>query len=129
MFEFFNFFYLVPDGPPLNCSVINNNSSSFVVSIGEPERLKQNGIIHYEAEIDNEYNQAIMRRINVDGVVTHSVFANLSKFTEHSIRIYAATRLGRGPPCEISIKTSGFQVNKAQTKIVNSRIDDEIWGI
>ena len=100
--------FVVPHGPPLDCSVVNYNSSSFQVSMRPPERLLINGIIHYEIDIINDYDEELHRNIqlSMESDVTSTIFANLSKFTYHNVTIYAATKFGRGLiPCIYRIRT------------------------
>lgn len=101
-----NFFcLLVPHGVPLNCSIEHFNSTCFTLTIGRPERLLENGVIHFEVNIITEYGDRVFRRVEVDGILTSTVFFNVTKFTQLNISISAVTLKGIGPEVVLQNRT------------------------
>lgn len=104
-FSVITFCNLAPDGVPQHCSVWHYNSSAIVLSVGKPERLLMNGLIHYEVVVRNQFGDEITRTLEQHGDITTTVFSNLTKFMYHNISIRAATVKGPGPEFMIYNRT------------------------
>ena len=94
----FIFTFSVPGAAPSNVTAKNTSSTSILVQWNEVPEDKRHGIIQYYTVIWKRVQGAYpeeMRVVNASQLQFE--LTNLVKYTEYSIQVLAATRIGKGP--------------------------------
>jgi hypothetical protein len=87
--------FAVPDGPPLEVTVVAKSSSSLSVTWNKPERDKRKGIIvNYTLCISHEEIKPCFKEYTTTEKIL--VIDNLNISTEYYVRVLASTKVGRG---------------------------------
>ena len=92
------FTFSVPGAAPSNVRANFTSSTSILVEWAEVPKEKRHGIIQYYTVIWKRVQGAGPQETrNVDAPVQQFELTNLAKYTEYSIQVLAATRIGKGP--------------------------------
>ena len=94
----FIFTFSVPGAAPSNVTAKNTSSTSILVQWNEVPEDKRHGIIQYYTviwkRVPGAYSEE-MRVVNASQLQFE--LRKLVKYTEYSIQVLAATRIGKGP--------------------------------
>ena len=93
----FIFTFLVPGAAPSNVRANFINSTSILVEWDEVPEDKQHGTIQYYTVIWKRVQGGSPQETDVDASRQQFELTNLVKYTEYSIQVLAATRIGKGP--------------------------------
>ena len=94
----FIFTFLVPGAAPSNVRADFINSTSILVEWDDVPEDKQHGRIQSYTVIWKRVQEELPEEITVPSpYVRKYVLGNLKKYTEYSIQVLAATRIGKGP--------------------------------
>lgn len=95
------FVFPVP-GPPSNVTVVSDSQHSIMVFMAEPLPLMRNGIILGYAVFYRETNLLPdAGYLSVNTTASSVTLANLTVFTEYSVKVAAYTSAGRGDTSEV----------------------------
>ena len=99
----FIFTFSVPGAAPSNVTAKNTSSTSILVQWNEVPEDKRHGIIQYYTVTWKRVPGAYSEEMRV---VTQLQFElrKLVKYTEYSIQVLAATRIGKGPASFPNVK-------------------------
>ena len=92
----FIFTFLVPGAAPSNVTAKNTSSTSILVEWDEVPKDKRHGIIQSYAVIWKRV-PGVYEPMVEDTPKLQFELTNLVKYTEYSIQVLAATRIGKGP--------------------------------
>ena len=101
----FIFTFSVPGAAPSNVRAKNTSSTSILVQWNEVPEDKRHGIIQYTViwkRVQGEGRQ----ETDVDNSMQQFELTNLVKYTEYSIQVLAATRIGKGPASVPIVETT-----------------------
>ena len=94
----FTFTFAVPGAAPTNVRANFTSSQSILVKWDEVPKDKRHGRIEYYTVIWKRAKGADPPETgNVDAPMKQFELTYLAKFTEYSIQVLAATRIGKGP--------------------------------
>ena len=93
----FIFTLLVPGAAPSNVRANFTSSTSILVEWDEVPKDKRHGIIQYYTVIWKRVEKEQGSEHRVVASVQQYELTNLIKYTEYSIQVLAATRIGKGP--------------------------------
>ena len=94
----FIFTFLVPGAAPSNVTATFTSSTSILVQWDEVPEDKQHGRIQYYTVIWKRIPGGVPQVTeDVDASMQQFELTNLVKYTEYSIQVLAATRIGKGP--------------------------------
>ena len=93
----FIFTFSVPGAAPSNVRAKNTSSTSILVEWDEVPEDKQHGTIQYYTVIWKRVQGGGRQERDVYNSMQQFELTNLVKYTEYSIRVLAATRIGKGP--------------------------------
>ena len=94
----FIFTFSVPGAAPSNVRANFTSSTSILVEWDEVPKDKRHGIIQYYTVIWKRIPGGVPQVTeDVDASMQQFELTNLVKYTEYSIQVLAATRIGKGP--------------------------------
>ena len=93
----FIFTFSVPGAAPSNVRAKNTSSTSILVEWDEVPEDKQHGRIQYYTVISKRVQGRDQKTRDFVAFVQQYELKNLTKYTEYSIQVLAATRVGKGP--------------------------------
>ena len=93
----FIFTFSVPGAAPSNVTAKNTGSTSILVQWNEVPEDKRHGIIQYYTVTWKRVQGEGPEETDVDNSMQQFELTNLVKYTEYSIQVLAATRIGKGP--------------------------------
>ena len=93
----FIFTFLVPGAAPSNVRAHFTSSTSILVEWDEVTEDKHHGRIQYYTVIWKRVQGESPQETDVDASRQQFELTNLVKYTEYSIQVLAATRIGKGP--------------------------------
>ena len=96
--------YLVPDGPPVNITIIEITPYSVTLQWDPPTPDKQNGVI--VSYVINVMTGDQVQRMVVQSNDSQQTISNLTPYTTYTFSISASTRIGQGPSISYVVTTS-----------------------
>ena len=93
----FIFAFSVPGAAPSNVTAKNTSSTSILVQWNEVPEDKRHGRIRDYTVIWESVQGGGQKTRDVVASVQQYELTNLTKYTEYSIQVLAATRIGKGP--------------------------------
>lgn len=94
------FFFSVP-GPPSNVTLVSESQHRIVVYITQPLPLMRNGIVGYTVFYRETNRLPDAGYLSVRTTASSVTLANLTVFTEYSVKVVAFTSAGMGHESEV----------------------------
>lgn len=95
-----------PGAAPSNVSASPYSTTSIKVEWDAVPKCKRNGeITNYIVEVFNNTSEEV-QRVNVSSNDRSKVIRDLQEYTNYSVRVFATTAVGNGPPSEYQNTTT-----------------------